>query len=308
MLPADAVPGLRAPLARSAASEPETLFLPIGSFELHVRLWGPADAQCVVLSHGLARSGADFDVLADRLATRWRVVAIDMIGRGLSSWSPEPERDYALDRYAALSVAALRALGVRSASWVGTSMGGTIGIRIAGDASLGEAFRIERLLLNDTGPVRAPAELKRIAAAVGRPPVERTLAAIEPWFRRVYAGSGERSDAAWRALVARSVRRTDDGRYTPQHDPRIALQFETQPQDFDLWTLYEAIAVPTLCLRGVHSELLTTDTAAAMRARGPRAVVVEVDGCGHAPGLDVPEQIALVEDFLDPMMSTRETP
>jgi pimeloyl-ACP methyl ester carboxylesterase len=174
-------------------------------------------------------------------------------------------------------------------------MGGAIGLRAAAGALRG---RIQRLLLNDIGPELAAAALQRIRSYAGSPPAFATVAELEAYFRTVYKPYGWLSDAQWRLLTETSLRRLDDGRVAPHYDPSMVMQFEAHPQDYDQWPAWDSLSLPVLCLRGEHSDLLPPEVAEAMRVRGPCAVVVTIAGCGHAPALNTPEQIAVVERFL----------
>jgi pimeloyl-ACP methyl ester carboxylesterase len=264
--------------------------------EIHYTEWGSGNAQTVIAWHGLARTGRDMDDIAAHLAGRYRVVCPDTIGRGLSQWSPAPEREYCLDFYAKTAVGLLDGLRIEKCHWLGTSMGGALGIRLAAGALRG---RIRRLVLNDIGPQLGAAAVERIRAYAGKPPVFDRMSELEGYFRTIYRPFGLLTEAQWRRLAETSARRTADGRVTPHYDPKMVLQFEHHPADYDQWEAYDAIDVPTLCLRGESSDLLLPDVAEAMRRRGPRAQVVTIPGCGHAPALNVPEQFALVERFLN---------
>ncbi|HZM35761.1 MAG TPA: alpha/beta hydrolase [Burkholderiales bacterium] len=264
--------------------------------EIHYTEWGVGNAQTVIAWHGLARTGRDMDDIAAHLAKRYRVICPDTIGRGLSQWSPAPEREYCLDFYGQVAVELLDALRVEKLHWLGTSMGGALGIRLAAGRLRG---RIRRLILNDIGPQLGAAAVERIRAYAGRPSAFERMSELEQYFRTIYAPYGCLTDAQWRRLAETSARRLSDGRVTPHYDPKMVLQFEHHPADYDQWEAYDSIDVPTLCLRGESSDLLLADTAEAMRRRGPRAVVVTIPGCGHAPALNVPEQFSLVERFLN---------
>lgn len=264
--------------------------------EIHYTEWGGGNAQTVIAWHGLARTGRDMDDIAAHLAKRYRVICPDTIGRGLSQWSPAPEREYCLDFYGQVAVELLDALRVEKLHWLGTSMGGALGIRLAAGRLRG---RIRRLILNDIGPQLGAAAVERIRAYAGRPSAFERMSELEQYFRTIYAPYGCLTDAQWRRLAETSARRLSDGRVTPHYDPKMVLQFEHHPADYDQWEAYDSIDVPTLCLRGESSDLLLADTAEAMRRRGPRAVVVTIPGCGHAPALNVPEQFSLVERFLN---------
>ena len=264
--------------------------------EIHYTEWGAANAETVIAWHGLARTGRDMDEIAAHLAAKYRVLCPDTIGRGLSEWSTAPETEYCLDFYGRLAVSLLDQLGIREVSWLGTSMGGAIGIRLAAGALKG---RIRRLVLNDIGPKLGDAAVERIRTYAGNPPQFDRVGELEQYFRTVYKPFGWLSDAQWRRLTETSVRRTAEGRIAPHYDPKMVMQFTQHPRDYDQWEAWDAIDVPTLCLRGESSDLLLPEVAEAMRSRGPRAVVVTIPGCGHAPALNVPDQFALVERFLN---------
>jgi pimeloyl-ACP methyl ester carboxylesterase len=274
---------------------PQSNYLACAGREIHYTQWGAQHDEVVVAWHGLARTGRDMDDIAAHLAQRYRVICPDTIGRGLSQWSPLPDSEYCLDFYERTAVALLDQLGVRSCHWLGTSMGGAIGLRAAAGALRG---RIRRLLLNDIGPALAPAAVERIRSYAGSPAAFATVSELEQYFRTIYKPYGALTDAQWRRLTETSVRRLPDGRVTPHYDPAMVRQFIVHPQDYDQWDAWDALDVPVLVLRGADSDLLLPETAEAMRSRGPRAVVVTLPGCGHAPALNTPEQFALVERFL----------
>ena len=264
--------------------------------EIHYTEWGTAHRETVIAWHGLARTGRDMDDIAAHLAQRYRVICPDTLGRGLSQWSPAPQQEYSLAFYGRLAVSLADQLGIDSCHWLGTSMGGAIGLHLAAGAMRG---RIRRLVLNDIGPKLGDAAVARIRAYAGNPPQFARLSELEQYFRTVYKPFGRLSDAQWRRLTETSARRTAEGKVTPHYDPNMVMQFQHHEHDYDQWDAYDAIDVPTLCLRGESSDLLLADTAEEMRRRGPRAVVVTIPGCGHAPALNVPEQFALVERFLN---------
>ena len=262
--------------------------------ELHYTEWGAGNAQTIIAWHGLARTCRDMDDIAAHLATRWRVICPDTIGRGYSQWSPDPEREYCLAFYAQLAAALCEQLRLDAVHWLGTSMGGAIGIQAAAGPLRG---RIRRLVLNDVGPQLAGAAIERIRAYAGSPPAFDTVSELEAYFRTVYKPYGAMTDAQWRRLAETSTRRLPDGCVTPHYDPRMVMQFTHHPDDYAQWDAWDGLDLPVLCLRGEHSDLLLPDVADAMRSRGPRAVVVEIPGCGHAPTLNTPDQYALIERF-----------
>jgi pimeloyl-ACP methyl ester carboxylesterase len=272
--------------------------------EIHYTLWGAEHRPTVIAWHGLARTGRDMDELAEHLARRFRVICPDTIGRGLSQWSPDPHNEYTLAFYARLAAELFDQLGIAAAHWIGTSMGGSIGMVCAGGlVEPALKGRIKSLVLNDNAPRLADAAVARIRAYAGSPPAFATMAELEAFFRQVYKPYGWLSDAQWRRLTETSMRRLADGRVTPHYDPAMVRQFTDHPHDYDIWDHYDAIEVPVLCLRGAESDLVLRETTDEMLLRGPgqRGLlrVVEVAGCGHAPALNVPDQLDLVTSFFE---------
>jgi len=259
----------------------------------------------VIAWHGLARTGRDMDELAAHLSGRgWRVICPDTVGRGLSQWSRQPDEEYCLRFYARLARELLDGLDLQTVHWVGTSMGGAIGTLCAG--GLAEPTlkgRIRSLVLNDNAPELAQAAIERIRAYAGQPPAFETVTELEAFFRQVYKPYGWLSDAQWRRLAETSTRRLTDGRVTPHYDPAMVRQFVTRPDDYELWDDWERLDIPVLCLRGAESDLVLQDTVPRMRERGPGArgllQTIEVPGCGHAPALNVPQQLDWVTGFIE---------
>jgi pimeloyl-ACP methyl ester carboxylesterase len=281
---------------------PTSNYATCAGYEIHYTAWGAADAPVVIAWHGLARTGRDMDELAAHLAPRYRVICPDTIGRGLSQWSRQPAQDYQLSFYARLAADLFDQLGVDSAHWVGTSMGGAIGIvAAAGLAEPRLKGRVRSLLLNDNAPRLAQPALERIKAYAGTPPAFDSMAELEAFFRQVYKPYGWLSDAQWRRLTETSTRRLPDGRVTPHYDPAMVQQFTHHASDYLIWDHYDALDMPVMCLRGVESDLVLPDATAEMLTRGPGArgltQIIEVPGCGHAPALNVPEHYAMVDAF-----------
>lgn len=259
----------------------------------------------VIAWHGLARTGRDMDELASHLSARgYRVICPDTIGRGLSQWSPDPLHEYCLAFYARIARELIEQLAIDKLHWVGTSMGGAIGMVCAsGYFEPTLKGRIQSLVLNDNAPQLAQAAIERIKAYAGNPPAFATLLELEAFFRQVYKPYGWLSDEQWRRLTETSTRRLPDGRVTPHYDPAMVQQFISYPDDYLIWHHYDAINVPVLCLRGAESDLVLRETTAAMLHRGPGAAgltqVVEIEGCGHAPALNVPDQLDRVTAFIE---------
>jgi pimeloyl-ACP methyl ester carboxylesterase len=257
--------------------------------------WGsPGTARTVVCVHGLTRNGRDFDHLARVLAGDRRVICPDIAGRGLSDPLTDPEH-YALPTYVAHMVQLLSRLGLDEVDWVGTSMGGLIGMGVAAM----EASPIRRLVLNDIGPFLPKLALQRINSYLGLDLRFASLDALEAHLREIHAGFGPLTDAEWRHLAEYSAARREDGRFGLNYDQRLGQPMKTGPiEDVDLWPVWDQIRCPVLVLRGISSDLLLAETAAEMTRRGPRAEVVEVDGTGHAPALMAKDQIAIVRSWL----------
>lgn len=274
---------------------PTSHYLQVLDREIHYTQWGPADAPVLLAAHGLARTGRDMDELAAWFSDRYRVICPDTIGRGLSQWSADPDREYCMDFYVRHVTALADALAIATMDWVGTSMGGAIGT-VAAAGSL--RTRIRRLVLNDNAPELAAAAIARIRAYAGSPAAFDTVSALETYFRTVYKPYGWISDEGWRRLAESSVRRLPDGRVTPHYDPQIVRQFNRGESEYLLWEQYDQLRLPVLCLRGADSDLVLRETVERMTQRGPRAQVVEIAGCGHAPALNTPEQLDLIDRFL----------
>ena len=267
----------------------------------------PDHPHVLVCVHGLTRQSRDFDVLAQHLAPHMRVVCPDVVGRGHSDWLANPAH-YQVPQYAADMLALLAQLHANSPitrlDWVGTSMGGLIGMALAGQPLLPAPLPFTRLVLNDVGPALEWAALSRIASYVGQNPrfdsVEQGAEAL--W--RISSGFGPHSQQEWLALSRPMLRPRDDGGWGLHYDPAIGQAFqhmtpESAPTaEQALWQLYDQISARTLVLRGAQSDLLSAATARAMTERGPRAQLVEFSAVGHAPTLVTPDQVAVVSRFL----------
>ena len=271
---------------------------PHGLHRMAYAEWGdPHNPRVVICVHGLTRNGRDFDDLAQSLADDFRVICPDVVGRGRSDWLGV-KGDYGFPLYVSDMVTLIARLDVEHVSWVGTSMGGIIGMLIASQPHT----PIKRLVLNDVGPVITAVSLQRIGPYVGTAPRFATMDEAEAYIRQVSAPFGPLSDAQWRHLTNYSVRPVGgpSGGFVMIYDPALGDIFRATPatEDIDLWPVYARIACPTLALRGAESDLLERTTFEAMATRGPCAKTVEFEGVGHAPMLMDPAQIAVVRDFL----------
>jgi pimeloyl-ACP methyl ester carboxylesterase len=258
--------------------------------------WGDArNPRALVCVHGLTRCSRDFDELARTMAEHYRVVCPDIAGRGDSDWLPDPSL-YTVAQYVADMVTLIARLDVADVHWVGTSLGGVIGMTLAAHRNT----PVTKLVLNDAGAVIGHAALERIAQYVGLAPDFASLEEAEQYVRGVSAPFGPHSDAQWRFLTEAVVRRNADGSYRMHYDPLLADAFRASMPagDLVLWALYDAVHCPTLVVRGESSDLLTRETGVQMAQRGPRPRVVEIPGVGHAPTLLHAEQIDVVREFL----------
>jgi pimeloyl-ACP methyl ester carboxylesterase len=270
-------------------------FLPLAEREIHVREWGTADGPAVILWHGLARTGADFATLAQALGRTYRIIAPDTLGRGLSQWAVDAKSEYTLDSYGRIALALLDHFGFDRVRWVGTSMGGALGLRLAGGMA---KERISHLVLNDIGPELPQAAVERILAYASRPPVFDGMVALETMLRTVYEPFGPLSEAEWKDMALTSARRLPDGKITLHYDPRMTQQFIHHPTDYVQWHLWKEIRVPILVLQGQRSDLLTQDILDRMRPLQPDMRLVVDPTCGHAPALNVPAQIDPIHALL----------
>jgi pimeloyl-ACP methyl ester carboxylesterase len=261
--------------------------------------WGdPANAQVVVCAHGLSRQGRDFDTLAQDLASHYRVICPDVVGRGLSDWLADP-MGYSITQYVSDMVALVARLNVPQLDWVGTSMGGLIGL---GLASLPQS-PVRRLVLNDVGPTIEAAALQRIGSYLGAPAHWHSVEEAADALWAISKGFGPHTREQWLALTRPQLKPEGAG-FKPHYDPALAIPFKAITPELAaagqaaLWAAYDGLRCPTLLLRGADSDLLSEATAAAMQTRGPRAQLHRFVGVGHAPMLVQPEQRAVVREFL----------
>jgi pimeloyl-ACP methyl ester carboxylesterase len=270
---------------------------PAGLHDMAYVEWGdPANRKVLVCVHGLTRCGRDFDFLAQALAGEYRVVCPDVVGRGRSAWLRD-KAHYAIPQYCADMVTLLARVDADTVHWVGTSMGGLIGMALAAQ----QDTPISRLVLNDVGPVITAASVARIGEYVGKAPRFASVEQAEIFLRFVSAPFGALTDEQWRHLTVYALRQATDGAWEMAYDPGIAEPFRAamgEGKEVELWPLYEAIRCPTLLVRGANSDLLTADTARQMAERGPKARVAEIPGVGHAPVLMNADQIGIVHRFL----------
>ena len=249
--------------------------------------------RVVICVHGLTRNGRDFDRLATAMARDFRVIEVDIAGRGRSGWLAD-KASYGYPTYLKHMEALLDYRGLEQVDWIGTSMGGLIGMLMAARPD----SPIRRLILNDVGPFIPKAALDRIGERVGKDPRFRNHQEAADYFHEAYADFGIPDDVAWSDLTLHSTVRQENGTYALHYDPAIGDAFKEPMEDVDLWAVWDAIQCPVLVLRGADSDVLTRDTAREMTRRGPKADLVEFPGCGHAPALMSEDQIRVVHEWL----------
>ena len=272
--------------------------------------WGDSGAgHVIVCVHGLSRQGRDFDVLAQALIARAggavRIVCPDVVGRGKSDWLKDP-MGYQIPSYAADMLALLAQVNPTTLDWVGTSMGGLIGMVICGQPGLPLPVPVRKLVLNDVGPAIQWQALQRIGQYLGNAPRFASLEQAAQAMWAISTSFGPHTPEQWLALSKHMVKPMADekGGVTLHYDPAIAVPFRGITQESAaqgeaaLWQVYDNIKAQTLLLRGATSDLLSRETAQAMTERGPKARLVEFEGVGHAPTLIAPDQVQAVIDFL----------
>lgn len=269
----------------------------LGLYHMAYREWGdPRNPKVLVCVHGLTRNSQDFQRLAEALSDQYRVIAPDVVGRGDSDYLVDP-MGYNTVTYAADMVTLLAAIGVAQVDWLGTSMGGLIGMMLAGQAN----SPIKRLILDDVGPTLSLAALKRIVGYVGEPYEFSDTAIARRYVRTIFAPFALKSDQDWDALIDTSLKQLPTGGWRFNYDRNIRKPLEQAllGQDINLWPIYDRIQCPTLLIHGERSDLLSAQTATEMTQRGPRAQLKTVLDVGHAPMFMSSDQIDLVRDFLE---------
>lgn len=271
-------------------------FLEIGGRSIHVRVHNPDQENTVICWHGLARNHSDFDLIAQRLGDRYRVLCPDTLGRGLSQWADDPEKEYSYPNYLAMALGIMAHFKAESVDWIGTSMGGIIGMLLAGSAA---PEKIRRLVINDVGPQIPQGALDRIIAyTAGVQPEFKTYQEFEAYFREVYAPMGERNSREWFSMASRSLRRKDNGTLTLHFDTRIIQKQKTETPPMDLWDVFGRIQCPLMLLHGKDSDILPMDIVQQMSVVNPGMKLVHLPFCGHAPGLHRELHMTPVLEFL----------
>jgi pimeloyl-ACP methyl ester carboxylesterase len=258
--------------------------------------WGEAhNSQTLICVHGLTRNGRDFDLISQNLSDNYRVACPDLPGRGHSHWLAV-HADYTAPTYLNDMAALMARLGAEQVDWLGTSLGGLLGMMLAAQPN----SPIRKLVINDIGAFVTKQALERIVDYVGKDPSFPDLAALECYLREVHAPFGPLDDAQWRHLAEHSARRDiQEDVWRLHYDPGLAEPFKKEfSEDVDLWAIWEAVSCPVLILRGAESDILLHETAEEMLIRGPSAALIEFPGIGHAPMLMGSDQIQAVREWL----------
>jgi pimeloyl-ACP methyl ester carboxylesterase len=274
--------------------------------------WGDeANPRILVCVHGLSRQGRDFDTLARSLSAQYQVICPDVVGRGESDWLADP-KGYQVFSYVADMVALMQQLRAQvkateplSIDWIGTSMGGLIGLGFSTLPPEVTGVKLRKFVLNDVGPRLRHEAVVRIGEYLGQPMRFEDEQKAADYLWSISAGFGPHTPQEWLALSRPLLRPAPDGKGLVLHyDPAIAEPFKTMTADSAssgeamLWQVYDALKCEVLLLRGKQSDLLDVDTAKAMTERGPKARLVEFEGVGHAPTLMHDDQLAPIKDFL----------
>ncbi|GJG93013.1 alpha/beta fold hydrolase [Cupriavidus pauculus] len=275
---------------------------PSGLHRMAYHEWGdPLNPRVLMCVHGLTRTGRDFDVLAQAMSDEYRVVCPDVVGRGRSEWLADP-RHYVLPQYGSDMVTLIARLNVEQVDWFGTSMGGLIGMGLAGLPK----SPVRKLLLNDVGPRITLQAIERIGAYLGLPVRFKTFEEGLAYLQTISASFGRHTPEQWRELngaILKPVQGDEGLEWGLHYDPALAVPFkETPPEavqagELALWHLFEAAPGPTLVVRGAQSDLLLRETVAEMVARGKQVSSVEIADVGHAPTFVDPAQIAIAREF-----------
>lgn len=271
-------------------------FVRVRELDIAVRIWNPDAPRTLIAWHGLARHGGDFAALARELGSEWRILAPDTPGRGLSSWSLFPAHDYLYSHYLTIAIALLDHYQLEQVDWLGTSMGGLLGILIAANEQ--HRARISRLILNDVGPELNKEGLIALSSYFGVTHRFNNFADLKAELTKHYASFGITRDEEWRELALHSARRLPDGSWTYHFDPRIGEQFiHDTPRD--TWADWANIRCPIMVIRGETSTLLDAETLPKMAETQPTLTTLTAAGCGHAPMLNTPAQVTPIRHFLN---------
>lgn len=267
------------------------------SHRMAYHAWGNPGNKVLLCVHGLTRRGSDFKTLAQAMCKDFYVVCPDVVGRGDSDRLSNPML-YAVPQYVSDIAALIKQLSVSQVDWLGTSMGGLIGMVYAAMPH----SPIRKILINDVGPKIEPEALKRLGSYVGQPFAFASRAEALERLNEICATFGEHTPQEWEIyngpmLVQR------DGKWIMHYDPNISVPFAsinpvmTKAGEMAMWHAFKQIHIPMLIVRGGNSDLLSAATVAQMCKVNPHARSIEIPNVGHAPAFIKPEQIALAKEF-----------
>ena len=265
------------------------------SCKIHYLDWGASNLPILICAHGLTRNARDFDFLARSISDQFRVIAIDFPGRGLSDWLDD-KTNYSMPLYLNVIESLLNELDINSFNWLGTSMGGLIGIILATQKS----NTLKRLIINDVGPEIPTSAVDRISDYLSTVDSFDSQKEFEGHIRQIYAPFGKLTDQQWRHLAEHSQRIDSKGKLASNYDPDIAIPFkQALSMKADLWGYWQAISTPVYLLHGINSDILNTAILAKMKQLQPGLKSRSIERVGHAPALMNESQIQLVRDWLN---------
>lgn len=273
-------------------------YLMINGREIHVREWNAKGKETVYCSHGLARNSIDFFELGASLASKgYRVIAPDTLGRGLSQWAVDPIKEYNYENYVNTAIKVMDIFSCAKVHWMGTCMGGLIGLQIASHCVHGD--RVCSLILNDIGPEVQDTVINRIVNYVQTPLEFRLYSEINQYLMTLFQPFGTHSSTQWEKIITASIRRLSSGKFTTNYDPGILAGFKPGGSQINLWHKFSQIKQPIFLMNGLHSDVLTKDIVKRMRSVQPNMFINYYLNCGHAPNVCLKSHREDVERFIE---------
>jgi len=270
---------------------------PQGYHRMAYREWGDRNDKVLICVHGLSGNSADFQDLAIALQDHYRIICPDIVGRGESDWLADP-LNYGLPLYVSDVLTLIQQLKLNPVDFLGTSMGGLIGMFLAAKAP----GVISRLIINDIGPCLPAEGLKRVVKENTEKPDLQTWEQVQQYIRKRYAPSGKTSDREWEDLAKNTVKLTPENTYRLHYDPNIVANLAQVPPDklktLEFWQEWSSVNCPVLLLHGEHSDMLVPEIIEQMQATHPETTVQEFANCGHSPSLTSAEQIQAIVNWL----------
>lgn len=269
---------------------------PHGPHNIFYKEWGDENnANVLFCSHGLTRNSGDFDYFCSKMEDTYRIACPDMPGRGQSDWLAK--ENYQFPLYISAASSLITRLGVAKLDWLGTSMGGVLGMFMAAQPNT----PIRKLVLNDVGPFASRESQLNIAKYAGNDERFDTFEEVIAYFKNIYASWGNVSDDHWNNVARQSSCKRDNGTYSLAYDPAIIAPLKENLDaitDINMWPIFEAIQIPILLIHGVESTVLTTELAQEMKLRNKNLELFDCPGTGHAPSLMEDYQVKVIRDWL----------